>query len=58
MDFHAHQGDRTTHVLTTHRGEADETPLQMVSAAQVAYWKRVEGEYIKLLELEEKAQRK
>ena len=43
MEFHAIQGDKVTHVLTTHRGEADETPLQLVSAARVAYWQRLEA---------------
>jgi hypothetical protein len=44
MEFHAIQGDRTTHVLTTHRAEVDETPLQLVSAEKVAYWQRIEAE--------------
>lgn len=51
MDFHAIQGDRTTHVMTTHRTEADETPLQLVSAAKVAHWQRVEKEHAEMREL-------
>jgi hypothetical protein len=54
MEFHAIQGDRTTHVLTTHRTEADETPLQMVSAEKVAYWQRVEAERDALLSTQNK----
>lgn len=38
-------------ILTTHhRGEADTTPLRMVSAEQVTYWMRIEAEYLRLLE--------
>lgn len=52
MDLHAHHATRTDHVLTTHRGEADETPLQLVSAAKVAYWQKVEQELAALLKKE------
>lgn len=37
MDFHAVSGDRSTHVLTTHRATVDETPLQLISAARMEY---------------------
>lgn len=50
MDIHAIQGDQCTHVLTTHRTEADETPLQMVSAKQVKEWMRKEVDYDALME--------
>ena len=50
MEFHAHQGDRTTHVLTTHRTEPDDGPVHLVSAAKVAYWQTLEVEYDALLE--------
>lgn len=56
MDLHAIQGDRRDHVLTTHRGEADETPLQLVSATQVAYWQRIETLFAELLETLAKAE--
>lgn len=42
MDFHAIQGDDVTHVLTTHRGEADESPLQMISSARLDYYVTLE----------------
>jgi hypothetical protein len=42
MDFHAIQGNRSTHALATHRGEADETPLQMISNEQLAYYRALE----------------
>jgi len=39
------------HILSTHqRGSDDDTPLQMVSAEQVAYWQRIEANYADLLE--------
>lgn len=39
MDIHAIQGDAVTHVLTTHRGDNDETPLHMISQARLErYW--------------------
>jgi hypothetical protein len=39
------------HILSTHqRNSDDDTPLQMVSAEQVAYWQRIEAEYLRLLE--------
>lgn len=50
MEYHAHQGDRTDHVMTTHRAEKDETPLHLVSAAKVAYWQTLERDYADLLE--------
>lgn len=43
--------DVTRTIFSTHRKDAaDETPLQMVSAEQVAYWRRIEVEYLRLLE--------
>lgn len=38
------------HILTTHRGPVDETPLQMISAHQLAYYQRVEAAYLGLLQ--------
>jgi hypothetical protein len=39
------------HILSTHQRNSDDaTPLQMVSAEQVAYWQRIETEYLRLLE--------
>lgn len=42
MDFHAIQGDNITHVMTTHREERDDTPLQMISSARLAYYVTLE----------------
>ena len=36
MDLHAITDQGTTHVCTVHRGPADETPLQMISAQRLA----------------------
>lgn len=38
------------HVLTTHRGVDDETPLQLISAEQLAYYQQVEAAYLGLLQ--------
>lgn len=38
------------HVFTTHRGPVDETPLQMISAQQLAYYQRMEAAYLGLLQ--------
>lgn len=38
------------HVFTTHRGVDDETPLQLISAHQLAYYKQVEAAYLGLLQ--------
>lgn len=38
------------HILSTHQRTPDDwTPMQMVSAEQVAYWKQVEADYLALL---------
>ena len=43
MEFHAH-------VFTTHQaGKDDGSPLHLVSAEQVAYWKQIEVDYIALM---------
>lgn len=42
--------DISTVIFTTHHaGSDDTTPLQMVSAEQIAYWKQVEANYLALL---------
>jgi hypothetical protein len=39
------------HIISTHQQNKDDTtPLQLVSAAQVAYWKKIEANYLELLE--------
>jgi hypothetical protein len=42
MELHAIRGDRRDHVLTTHRGENDETPLHMISTARLGYYLALE----------------
>lgn len=42
MELHAIRGDRRDHVLTTHRGENDETPLHMISSERLAYYLALE----------------
>lgn len=49
MDIHATRGDKSVHVMTIHRTEKDETPLQMVSADQVKAWMQKEVDYDALM---------
>lgn len=44
LDLHAHTDQGTTHVCTIHRGEKDETPLQMISAQELARLRQCEAE--------------
>jgi hypothetical protein len=57
MEIHAIQGDKITHVLTTHRTEKDDGPVHLVSAAKVAYWQTLEVDYEALLEKLEGAEK-
>jgi hypothetical protein len=55
MDFHAITSAGVQHVLTTHREPTDESPLQLISAARLEYYRRIEADYLRLrqtLELE------
>lgn len=36
LDLHAHTAEGTTHVCTIHRAPGDDTPLQMISAQELA----------------------
>lgn len=49
LDIHIIQGERSDHLMTIHRAEKDETPLQMVSAAQIKEWMRMEVDYDALM---------
>lgn len=49
LDLHAHTDQGTTHVCTIHRGEKDETPLQMISAERLAQLLAAEAELQTLL---------
>jgi hypothetical protein len=50
MELHAIQGKKVTHVLTTHRGQADETPLQMISDARLEYFLTLERTLLAFIE--------
>ncbi|MGI4846158.1 MAG: hypothetical protein ACRYF7_22950 [Janthinobacterium lividum] len=49
LDLHAHTPEGTAHVCTIHRGPGDETPLQMISAHELARLRAVEAELAALL---------
>lgn len=46
LDLHAQTPQGTTHVCTVHRGAGDETPLQMISAQELARLRAAEAELI------------
>jgi hypothetical protein len=48
MEFHAITPAGIQHVLTTHRSASDETPLQLISNARLAYYQQIEADYMKL----------
>lgn len=48
MDLHAHTAEGSSHVATIHRGEKDETPLQLISAQELARLRAAEAELIAL----------
>lgn len=58
LELHAHTKDGTTHVCTVHRGPGDETPLQLISAQELARLHRVEADHAALLESLTPAQRR
>lgn len=43
MDFHVLGSKGGAHVMTTHRGQEDETPLQLISAQEIARIKALEA---------------
>ena len=53
MEIHVIQGDRVDHLMTIHRTEKDDGPLQMVSVEQVKEWMRKEVDYDALMALME-----
>lgn len=38
MEIHAIQGERCDHVLSTHCNEGDDTPVELISRARLAYY--------------------
>lgn len=50
MEMHAMHGDQITHVLSIHRDEKDHTPVQMISAARLAYYMTLEQAVLTFVE--------
>ena len=50
MDFDIITSRGAARVMTTHRGDVDETPLQLISAQQLEYLRRVEVAYRSMLQ--------
>lgn len=50
MDFDIITSRSASRVMTTHRGDVDETPLQLISVQQLEYYKGVEAAYVGLLQ--------
>lgn len=48
IELHAHTDQGTTHVCTINRGAKDETPLQMISAQELARLRACEAELLAL----------
>lgn len=44
LDLHAHTPVGSTHVATVHRGPGDDTPLQLISAQELARLRQVEAD--------------
>lgn len=51
MEFHALDRRGVGHVMTTHRGQDDETPLQLISVQQLARFQALESGLRALLAL-------
>lgn len=48
MELHAITDEGVTHVCTVHRGPKDETPLQLISAQELARLRAAEAELLAL----------
>lgn len=48
LDLHAYTPEGATHVCTIHRGAGDVTPLQMISAQELARLQAAEAELLAL----------
>ena len=46
LDLHVHTAEGSTHVCTIHRGTKDETPLQLISAQELARLRAIEAEQL------------
>lgn len=50
MDFDIITSRGAARVMTTHRGDVDETPLQLISAQQLEYYRSIEKAYLGILQ--------
>lgn len=50
MDIHAIQGERCDHVLSTHSNEGDDTPVELISRARLAYYIALEQVMLTFIE--------
>lgn len=48
MDFHAFTSQGSGHICTVHCQPDDKSPLQIISAEQLAYYQRIERAYLEL----------
>lgn len=51
MDFHILRPGGDVHVMSTHRGQDDETPLQLISTKQLAHYVALERAVITFAEV-------
>lgn len=49
LELHAYTPEGATHVATIHRGAQEETPLQMISAQELARLRACEAELLAIL---------
>ncbi|KFC61965.1 hypothetical protein [Massilia sp. LC238] len=49
LELHAHTDQGSTHVATVHRGLGDDSPVQLISAQELARLRAVEAELQALL---------
>ncbi len=50
LDLNAHTHEGTTHMCAIHRGAGDETPLQLISAQELARLQQIEAAYLAMQE--------
>lgn len=50
MDIHVIEGERCDHVLSTHCNEGDNTPVELISRARLAYYMALEQVVLNFIE--------
>lgn len=50
MDIHAIQGERCDHVLSTHHNDGDDSPVELISRARLAYYMELEQVMLNFIE--------